>query len=199
MTYSERGSKNNNGTSKSFRYENKEVPCPAIPDEQPRCLVFLMDIYLSKLPPYAFEHDVLYLRPKRTVPSDPTSPWYDNIPVGKNTLSTMVKDMFSEVNIQGKSNHSLRASGATALFQKDVPERIVQKVTGHKSLDALRSYEKISLQQHQNVSKILMSNTTSETVNVKSGDQQQTIGSLGGINHCSIGNITFNIGTTKQE
>ena len=136
-TYIERGSKNNSGTSKSFRFENKEVPCPAIPEQQPRCLVFLLDLYLAKLPTYAFEHNVLYLRPKPNTPSDPSTPWYENAPVGKNTLANMVKDLCAEAGIKGKTNHSLRASGATALFQANVPERIIQKVTGNKSLDAL--------------------------------------------------------------
>ena len=69
----ERGSKTNSGSAKNFCYENK-VPCPAIPQQQPRCLVFLMDLYWTKLPKFAFEHDVLYLRPKRTTPSDPNAP-----------------------------------------------------------------------------------------------------------------------------
>ena len=196
ITYFECGSKNNSGTLKDFRYENKEVPCPALPDERPKCLVFLMDLYLSKLPKYGFEQDILYLRPKRTTPHDPDATWYENVPVGKNSLSTMVKDMCGEANIVGKTNHSLRATGATTLFQKNVPERIVQKVTGHRSLEALRSYERISVSQNQEVSKILMTTVQSQSVAVK-GDSQQMFRSLGGINHCSIGNITFNIGNQQ--
>ena len=85
----------------------KEVPCLAIPEERPKCLVFLMDLYLAKLPPFAFENNIVYLRPKRTTLQAPESPWYDNIPVGKNTLQTMVKDMCVEAKIYGKTNHSL--------------------------------------------------------------------------------------------
>lgn len=88
-----------------------------------------MNLYLSKLPKYGFEQVILYLRPKRTTPHDPDAAWYENVPVGKNSLSTMVKDMCGEANIVGKTNHNLRATGATTLFQKNVPERIVQKVT----------------------------------------------------------------------
>ena len=73
---------------------------------------------------------------------------------------------------------------------------IVQKVTGHRSLEALRSYERISVSQNQEVSKILMTNVQSESVAVKC-DSQQMFRSLGGINHCSIGNITFNIGNQQ--
>ena len=81
-------------------------------------------------------------------------------------------------------------------FVKNVPERIVQKVTSHRSLEALRSYKRISVRQNQEVSKILMTNVQSQSVAVK-GDSQQMFRSLGGINHCSIGNVTFNIETNR--
>ena len=64
FTYIEHGSKNYSGRTKDFRYENKKVPCPALFEERPSCLVYLLDLYLTKLPPYAFDKDVLYLRPK---------------------------------------------------------------------------------------------------------------------------------------
>ena len=107
--------------------------------------------------------------------------------------------MCAEANIVGKTNHSLRATGATALFQKGVPERIIQNVTGHRSLEALRSYERISLSQHQEVSKILMTNVrSSEAISVK-GDCQQMFKSFGGINNCSIGNIIINVGNQNSN
>lgn len=172
VTYIEFGSKNNSGRLKDFRYENKEVPCPAIPEERPRCLVFLIDLYLSKLPKYAFEQDIFYLRPKRVTPSDPAAAWYENVPVGKNTLSTMVKDMCSEADILGKTNHSLRATGTSMMFQNNVPEGIIQKVTGHtcRSIEALRTYERVSVDQHKAVSKVLMANASSQSVSVKGAD-----------------------------
>ena len=41
-----------------------------------------------------------------------------------------------------------------------------------------------------------MTNVQSQSVAVK-GDSQQMFRSLGGINDCSIGNITFNIGNQQ--
>ena len=89
------------------------MACPAISEERPKCLVVLMDFYQSKLPPFAFENTILYLRPKRTTLQDPNASWYDNVPIGKNTLQSMVKNMCVEVGIPGKTNHSLRVSGTT--------------------------------------------------------------------------------------
>ena len=76
-----------------------QVPCPAVPEDRPKCLVYFMDLYLSNLPPFAFDNNILYLRPKHTIPQAPNSPWYDNVAVGKNTLQTIVKDMCADADI----------------------------------------------------------------------------------------------------
>lgn len=102
--------------------------------------MYLLDIYLSKLPPYAFQNDVFYLRPKPKTPAAlETEPWYENSPVGRNKLVIFVKEMFLEAGFEEnpKTNHSLRATGATALSKAGVPEKIIQKTTGHRSLEAL--------------------------------------------------------------
>ncbi len=70
----------------------------------------------------------------------------------------MVKDMCSAAGITDpKTNHSLRATGATSMFESNVPERMIQSYTGHRSLEALRKYERPSHAQHQEVSDILTS------------------------------------------
>ena len=43
-----------------------------------------------------------------------------------------------------KTNHNLHATGATALYQADVPENIIQERTGHLSLKGL--YDSMSAQ-----------------------------------------------------
>lgn len=59
--------------------------------------------------------------------------------------------------MERKSNHSLRATGATEMFAANVPEKLIQSRTGHRSLDALRLYERPSHEQHQAVSNVLTS------------------------------------------
>ena len=184
FTYVEHGS---TGRAKDLKFQNKEVPCPAIPECGHKCLVFLLDLYLSKLPKIAFEKDILYLRPKKLKPSDADQPWYESSPVGKNTLRNMVKDMFADVGVSGKTNHT---TGATALFQNHIPERTIQKVTGHRSLEALRNYETVSIDQHKEVSKVLVSDACNSTGKFYG---TTATGVLGGINSCSIGNLTINM------
>ena len=72
-------------------------------------------------------------------------------PVGKNKLGSFVSEICTEAGIPCKTNHSLRATGATTLFQSKVPEKIIQKTTGHRSLEALRKYEHTLTEQHQDV------------------------------------------------
>ncbi len=137
-TYVEHGSKNRSGGLAQLQIENKRVPCYAVPEMNQICLVFLLDKYLEKLPLFAFKNDVLYCRPKLFKPADDHVPWYENSPVGKNKLGCMVKEMCKEAKISPKTNHSLRATGATSMFQ---PVKMFQNTTGHRSLESLRRYE----------------------------------------------------------
>lgn len=144
--YVEHGSKNRSGGLAQLRQENKCVSFYSLPEEAPRCLVYFMDRYLDKLPKFAFDNDVLYCRPMVKAPLE--GPWYHPVPVGRNKLASMVKQMCEDAHIPPCTNHSLRATGATTLFQVSVPELFIQKTTGHKSLESLRTYERISGDQH---------------------------------------------------
>ena len=61
----------------------------------------------------------------------------------------MVKEMCAEAGIGKKTNHSLRASGASAMFRANAPEQIIQRTTGHRSIEALRTYERVSTEQQR--------------------------------------------------
>ena len=41
------------------------------------------------------------------------------------------------------------------LFDAGIPEAVIQKRTGHKSVDALRCYERITMSQNEQVSSVL--------------------------------------------
>ena len=140
-TFVENGSKNQSGVN--VREENKVVPVFSCPEAQPRCLVFLLDTYFEKFSSQAIEMDLFYLRPKNS-PKD--NLWYDNAPIGKNKLKTFMEDMCWEAGItEKKTNHSLTASGATALFNARVPDKLIRNVTGHRS-NALHLYERPSIE-----------------------------------------------------
>ena len=152
--YTENGSKNRSGSFNQLRLENKSVPVYAC-EAGVRCHVAILDKYIGKLPPFALEKDVSYLKPLGAyVATHLSKPWYASQPCGENKLSGMVKAMFSMIGVSGKTNHSLRATGASELFQAGVPEKIVQERTGHHSVKALRLYEHTTTNQHMVVSNI---------------------------------------------
>ena len=69
--------------------------------------------------------------------------FYD--PLSLTKLKDLLKKMCKDAHMEGNfTNHSLRAIEATLLFDAGVPEMIIQKRTGHKSLDALRTYERVT-------------------------------------------------------
>ena len=119
-TYVEHGSKNRVGGVAKLRIENKVVPCYSVPEDGEKCLVSLLDTNLNKLPGFAFDKDIPYCHPKSTVPV--RGPWYDSVAVGTNTLSSLVRTMCIDAGIAARTNHSLRATGATALFQDSEEE-----------------------------------------------------------------------------
>ena len=157
--YHEFGSKNRQGGFNSLNSDNKSVRqyeniSGAI------CHVKILDKYLQKIPDEARSADNFYLTPVTVLPSDPTKPWFTKVPVGRNTLNKMLKEMCQDAGLpQTYTNHSLRAYGATTLFQSKVPEKIIQQRTGHKSLNALRQYERTTETQLLDVSNVLSNNS----------------------------------------
>ena len=83
-----------------MRVENKVVPILANGDAGMRCHVKELNMYFSKLPAQACELDAFYLRP---LTNAPTKLWFTTVPLGKNKLGAMVKDMLAEVGISGKN------------------------------------------------------------------------------------------------
>ena len=69
-------------------------------------------------------------------------------PVGKTSSPVWL----SLIGVVGK----LWATGASEMFQAGVPEKIVQERTGHRSIKALRMYERTTTSQHMAVSNVLL-------------------------------------------
>ena len=65
--------------------------------------------------------------------------------------------MCEQAGIPGyRTNHSLRATAATRLHQSGcVEEQEIMQRTGHRSIEAVRSYKQISSEQLEQVSYIL--------------------------------------------
>ena len=91
-----------------------------------RCFVRLFKLYQSLCPPDAPHHE-FYLQPLKK----PTSTsWYSNQPLGHSNLANTVACMCKQAGIQGyKTNHSLRATVASRLYQAGVDKQLVMERT----------------------------------------------------------------------
>ena len=95
-----------------------------------RCPVRLVKKYVRLLPE-SKRCSKMYLRVKK-VPTACT--WYCDQPYGINKIKTTVKVLCKEAGLEGKfTNHSLRATCASRMFDKNVPEQIIKETTGHRS------------------------------------------------------------------
>ena len=116
-----------------------------------RCPVSIYTKYISKLSlnasPAAFYFQPL-VKPRDDV-------WFSQVPVGHNKLASTVKNIMTKAGFNGfYTNHSLRATTATRLFQNDVSEQLIMNQTGHRST-AVHAYKRISDEQKQQVSAVL--------------------------------------------
>ena len=54
--------------------------------------------------------------------------WYSDRPVGSNTLRNVIKELAKKAGLPGfYSNHSLRSTCATTLYQNAVDEQLIQE------------------------------------------------------------------------
>ncbi len=65
-----------------------------------------------------------------------------------------------------KTNHSLRVTAATRLYQAGVDEQLIMKRTGHRSIEGVRVYKRASDDQEQVVSAILQRSSTSTNLSI---------------------------------
>ena len=152
-TYFEFGSKNHHGGVNDTS-QGKAVTI--VDNGSSYSHVALLDLYLAKVPRADIDNDNLfYLSPLPFTPLRERS-WYFSDPFSSKSLTSLVKNMTTEAGLEGNfTNHSLRATGATVLYDAGVPEGVIQKRTGHKSLDALRCYERTTMTQNLEVSNLL--------------------------------------------
>ena len=139
LMYTEDVSKANQGGLVHRKREQKQVVQYANDDNPERCLVRLYKLYMSKCPEDRPD-GALYLKPL----AKPTEQcWYHKIPIWHNSLQQTVRRLCVAAGIEGKfTNHSLRATNATRLFEAKVDEQLIMQRTGHSS-NAVRSYKRV--------------------------------------------------------
>ena len=146
------GLKTNKGGLRNRRVEAKTVDLYASSNTE-RCPLHAILKYMSLLPKTR-TCTAFYLQPRKKFFG---KAWYLNRPAGVNRLRTVVKDMCESAGLPGfYTNHSLRSTAATKLYQNDIDEQLIQEVTGHRSL-AVRAYKRTSDKQRKMASNCLFS------------------------------------------
>ena len=155
LRYTEDTSKNNPGGLKGRKTKPKVVIHHENQTNPERCFVRLFKLYLGKCPANR-PNSAFYLRPA----NKPTQQcWYSNSPIGHTTLAGTITRMCKAAGICGyKTNHSLRATTATRLYQAGIDKQLIMEKTGHHSLEGVRSYKRTNSEQHETLSDILSLN-----------------------------------------
>ena len=151
LIYTENFSKNNACGITHRKVQPKRVVHHAYVENPQRCLVHIYKKYLEHRP--KVKEPALYLTPLKK-PKDAV--WYTKTPIGHNTLAKTVARVCQAGGVPGfKTNHSLRVTTATCLFQRGVDEQLIMARTGHHSIEGVRTYKRISEQQVKDVSTLL--------------------------------------------
>ena len=152
LIYTENVSKNNPGGLQYRKLKPKVVVHHANLNNPSRCFVTFYKAYISHHPKIV-QHNAFYLTPIRNPKSEV---WYNSCPVGYRTLANTVNRLCKSVSIGGyKTNHSLRVTAATRLFQQGIDEQLIMMRTGHRSMDGVRAYKRVSETQQQALSNVL--------------------------------------------
>ena len=145
--------KTNDGGLKSMRKQRKIVWVHPSNDKT-RDPVRLVEKYISLCPPVSPKTKKFnfYLRSlERPTPTR----WYGEQIVGINSIRKVVQNIAKNAESMGfMTNHSLRRSGATRLFQNGIDRKLVKEFTGHVS-DAVDQYQVTSDQQRCEMSRVL--------------------------------------------
>ena len=94
------------------------------------CPLKIINFYLSKLPKER-KCTLFYLQPKCKWTD---FEWYLDRPAGENKLRKVIKNLCSKAKLPGfYSNHSLRSTSATKLYQNNVDKQLIQEIMGQIS------------------------------------------------------------------
>ena len=158
LLYTEDVSKNHPGGLKGRKIKPKIVTHHANESNPDRCFINLLKLYNSLCPPDR-PKEAFYLQP---LSKPRPNCGFSTKPIGRNTLDRTVARLCEKVSIPGyRTNHSLRATAATRLYQAGVDEQLVMERTGHQSLEGVRSYKRTSTIQQERLSDILNGGPTS--------------------------------------
>ena len=86
----------------------------------------------------------------------------------------MLPDLSEKSGVEMRyTNHSLRATAITRMFNNGIPEKVIAETSGHRSIRALRCYEHTSEQQKQAVTAVINSSHALEKQQLQQPQKEQ--------------------------
>ena len=135
----------------------KEVVHHANTGNSSRCLVRLYKLYNS-LCPTNRPANSFYLTPFVKPRYDC---WYRASPMGHNKLADVIPRLMKSAGIKGYfTDHSLRVTAATRLYDAQLDDATIMSRTGHRSVDGVRAYKRTNTKLKQLSSSILHAQKT---------------------------------------
>lgn len=151
LRYTEDVSKANHGGLQHRRVQAKSVDAYENLHNPERCIVEIYRKYVSHCP-VEDRPECFYLRPLN---KPHCNVWYGRQPLGINKLSSVVKRICATAGLGGhRTNHSLRATAASRLYQNNVDEQLICETTGHRS-NSVRKYKRTTADMKRNISGVL--------------------------------------------
>lgn len=154
MNHTEKN-KNWQGGSSSKAWDYSDIRAYGINVEGVKLnIVEVYEFYCSKLNPGC---TALFQKPKYKKWSN--SLWFDNVPLGVNKISDMMKRISECCHLSRTyTNHSVRATAITVMYQGGVDTKQICKITKHKSEESLKHYiDGQSAEQKRKCSEVLSS------------------------------------------
>ncbi len=154
LVYVEHTAKNNQGGLSAMKVSGKRLKAYPNVDNPDRCLIRIFKKYVAACPDKSPKcSQDFYLRPLAKFNVDGVS--FSCQPLGIHKIESAVKDLCKEAGLPGRhSNHSLRATSASHLYEAGVDEQLIQERTGHRS-NAVRGYKRTSSKLQQQVTQTL--------------------------------------------
>lgn len=67
--------------------------------------------------------------------------------IHSDSAARILREAFSRVGIEGASTHSFRRTGLSLLSNAGIPLRVIQEISGHRSLEELQRYLEVTPEQ----------------------------------------------------
>ncbi|XP_070182961.1 uncharacterized protein KIAA1958-like [Littorina saxatilis] len=177
LSYNERSTKTRTGE----HVTNIRAVRPTVwatPQDPTRCPVATYRLYAEYRPKdYSGEDDPFYIA-TTTVPNPkPGTTWLKKQRVGVNKLATLMKDMAIKAGLtQNKriTNHSARKTMVQTLVNKQFAPTEIMQLTGHKNVQSINTYSKMSEETHKKMSTALAESQSTPQQSVTSSTHLQS-------------------------